>query len=102
VRVLQSSGEQYLALEALDIDTGGKIRGEHFDHDATPERAFLREKHATHPTAAELSFQEIGVAQGGPKLILKIGLQALNVRRIRSREEEPIEDTGGGKAREVN
>ena len=66
MRVLQSSGEQYLALETLDIDTGGEIGGKHFDHDATPERAFLREKHATHPTAAKLPFQQIGVAQGAP------------------------------------
>jgi hypothetical protein len=82
VRVLKSCSEKYLALKAFDVDTGGEIRGEHFDHDATSERAFLREEHATHPTAAELSFQEIGVAQGGPKLILKIGLQAFNVRWI--------------------
>jgi hypothetical protein len=66
MRVLQSSGEQYLALEAIDIDTGGKIRGEHFDHDATREGALLREKHATHSTAAKLSFEEIGVAEGSP------------------------------------
>jgi hypothetical protein len=83
--VLQSSGEQYLALEALDIDTGGEIWREHFDDDATPERALLREEDATHPAAAKLSFQEIGVAQSGLKLIAKIGLQVLNVRWIRSR-----------------
>lgn len=65
VRVLQSGGEKDLALEALDIDARGEIRREHFDHHATSERAFLREKYATHPTAAKLPFQEIGVAEGG-------------------------------------
>src|SRR2546427_651831 len=52
---------------------------------ARAEREFLREKHATHSTAAKLTLQTIRVAQGGLQPFPKIGLQVFNVRHKRSR-----------------
>ncbi len=85
VRVLQSGGEQYLALEALEIHAGREIGRKHFHHDAATERALLRQKYATHSGAAKLAFYTIRVAQRGLQLISKPGLQVLNLRLKRSR-----------------
>ena len=87
VWVLQSGGEQDLVLETLEIHAGREIGRKHFHHDTTTERALLREKHATHATAAELAFYAIGAGQRGLQPISKIGLQVLNLRLEQSLEE---------------
>ena len=87
VWVLQLGGEQYLVLETLKIHAGREIGRKHFHHDTTTERALLRQKHATHSTAAEFAFYAIGAGQRGLQPISKIGLQVLNLRFEQSREE---------------
>jgi hypothetical protein len=80
VWVLQLSGEHDLVLETLEIHARREIGRKHFHHDTTTERALLRQKHATHATAAELAFDAIGAGQRGLQPISKIDLQRLNLR----------------------
>src|SRR5262249_9853325 len=87
VWVLQLGGEHDLVLETLEIHAGREMGREHFHHDTTTERALLRQKHATHATAAELAFYAIRAGQRGLQPISKIDLQVLNLRCEQSRDE---------------
>src|SRR5262249_10959186 len=98
VRVLQLGGEHDLVLEPLEIHAGREMGRKHFHHDTTTERALLRQKHATHATAAQLSFYAICAGQRGLQPISKIDLQVPNPRFEQSREEgrvRPIDPNGG-------
>jgi hypothetical protein len=85
--MLQLGGEHDLVLEALEIHARREMGRKHFHHDTTTERALLRQKHATHATAAELAFDAICAGQRGLQPISKIDLQLLNLRFEQSREE---------------
>ena len=85
--MLQSGGEHDLVLETLEIHACREMRRKHFHYDTTTEGALLRQKHATHATAAELAFYAIGAGQRGLQPISEIVLQLLNLRVEPSREE---------------
>ena len=61
----------------------------------TTERVLLRQKHATHSTAAEFAFYAIGAGQRGLQPIAEIGLQVLNLcfeqsRGIKKKKKKKI------------
>src|SRR4051794_4083803 len=72
--MLELRSDHDLALEALGAHSRGQIRRQNFHDDATAEGAFLGEKDATPPPAADLAVQGVRGAQRGLKLILKVGL----------------------------
>ena len=70
--MLQLGGEHDFVLETLEAHAGREMGRGRFHHDTTTERALLREKHATHATAAELAFYAICAGQRGLQRNLKM------------------------------
>src|SRR5215813_2164134 len=62
--MLQSRGEQNLALESLDIHSRGKVGSDHLDDDASAERRVGCKEDTRHPAAAELAFEPVRVTEG--------------------------------------
>ena len=64
VRMLELGGELDLAAEAVHADAGGEFRREHLDHHRAAERRLLRDEHARHATAPELTLEDIRGPEG--------------------------------------
>src|SRR3954470_16869733 len=77
--MLELRSDHDLALEALGAHSRGQIRRQNFHDDATAEGAFLGEKDATHPAAADLAVQRVPGAERGLELILKGSVHANNM-----------------------
>jgi len=77
VGMLQRGGELNLAAEPLGVHPGRHLRGQHFHHHLPPELTLLGEEDTTHPAAAELVFDAVGVAEGILQTSPKVAHRAL-------------------------
>ena len=72
MRVLETGGEPDLALEALDVHRGAGLGRQHLDHDLAAEPDLFGEEDATHPAAAQLPQDAVGVPEGGLEALLQL------------------------------
>ncbi len=76
VGVLQRGGELDLAAEALGIDAGRELGGQHLDDDAAAQRHLFGQEHAAHTAAAELPLDPVGRSDGLLELLSQVGHRA--------------------------
>ncbi len=88
MRVLQPGGELDLPLEALDVDRGAHIGGEHLDDHLTSQPGFLGEEDTAHPPASQFLQDAVGITQSS----LQPGLETDGGPR--GREAETYGETG--------
>src|ERR1035437_2985606 len=62
MRMLKLGRELDLALEALDAQAGGEIRGQHLEHDLPIEIEVGNEEYARHAAAAELTLDDVAAS----------------------------------------
>ena len=72
IRVLQCRDRLDLAFEALDADPLRELGREDLHDDSALEAQLLGEEDARHPAAAEFTFERVGAAQGGLKLVAEL------------------------------
>jgi len=65
VRVLQVGGDFDFLPEPRGADLAREFGREQLDHDLAVERRLSREEETTHPAAAELALDVVGVPEGG-------------------------------------
>jgi hypothetical protein len=65
VWVLETGGELDLAAEPLGVDPGRELRRQDLYDDAPAELPLFGHEDATHPPAAELSLELVGIAEHG-------------------------------------
>ncbi len=73
VGMLQLGGELDLPLEPLLIHLGGHLGRQHLDDHLARESDLLGEEDATHPAAAQLALDAVGVTQGGGEAGFEVG-----------------------------
>ena len=71
MRMLESRGQQDLALESFGADSRGEVRRQHLDDHAPSEGALFGDEDAAHATATELSLQCIRARQRDLERIVK-------------------------------
>ena len=67
MRVVQTSGDDDLALEAFDRSGRHRVNRKKLDDDTTAEGRFLGDEDARHRTAAELALDRVRAAEAGLK-----------------------------------
>ena len=91
MRVLELRSEEDLAAEALDGDPREEFGCEHLDDDAAVERALARQIRARHPATAQLTFEDVLVAER----LFEAGSQVFHAVRILGSAEYAPEVAGG-------
>ncbi len=73
VRMLKAGGDLDLADEAVGPEDRRQLGIEHLDRDRTVVPEVLGEEHRRRAAAAQLSFDQKGVGQGGPEALEEFG-----------------------------
>ena len=68
---MQARGELHLAPKPFAVHTRSQLRRQHLDDDLPAQRDIRRQKHATHPAAAEFAHDTVLVAQREFEVFLK-------------------------------
>ena len=80
MRMLQRGSQLAFAAEALGVYAGRHLRGQDLHHHRPPQRTLLCEEDATHPAAAELLVDVVGVAEDTLQARLEIDHTATRSR----------------------